>query len=95
MLAGFEEEIKLANPLLSGLSRLGGSAIAGGMNLGRRLTPMLGQNAGRAVTGTVANAATSGMRAMGGAENLRQAVGAGIAGAGLLGAGAAAHKLTS
>lgn len=92
---GFEEEIKLANPLLAGLGRLGGHAISGALNLGARAAPAVGGFLTKHAPGA-AGAVSQGAQALAGfgrsalaptvrGAGLRQLAGAGAAGAGALG----------
>lgn len=87
---GFNEEMKVANigtAITGALSNLGGAAIRGGSRLAYGMSPQ----AGKTVSGLVSRGTT----ALGGRKNLQTALGAGVAGVGLLGAGAAAHKLAT
>ncbi len=95
---GFQEEIKVANPLLAGLGRLGGHAISGALNLGARAAPAVGSmltkhapNMAGAVSqgaNVLAGFGRSALQGTARGAGLRQLAGAGVAGAGVLGAGA-------
>jgi hypothetical protein len=69
------------------LTALGRGAMGAGLAAGRAISPA----AGGAVASGIGRAAA----AVGGRKALQQGVGAGVAGLGLLGAGAAAHKLAT
>ena len=91
IITAFESELgeeKLAF-VGAAMGRLGQAAISGVSRLGMSA----GANSG--LRQTVAGGLSRATTALGGRTNLNQAVGAGLTGVGLLGAGAAAHKLTS
>lgn len=83
---GFDEEIKTAF-IGAAMTGLGRAAMGAGLAAGRAISPA----AGGAVARGIGRAAT----AVGGRANLATGLGAGLTGVGLLGAGAAAHKLAT